>query len=72
MGCPHHANIFAFRNPEEYKSRKVGKKKQEQVGMIEHTWEGKSTQQDNRGYFGKEKHKPWKRIKSRLKQPNGK
>lgn len=40
--------------------------------MTEHTEEGRSVQQENKGYFGKEKHKPWKRLNRRLRQLNGK
>lgn len=40
--------------------------------MTEHTEEGRSIQQENKGYFGKEKHKPQKRLNHRLRQLNGK
>lgn len=40
--------------------------------MKEHREEGRSIQQENKGYFRKEKHKPQERIKGRLRQLNGK
>lgn len=40
--------------------------------MTEHTEEGRRIQQENKCYFGKDKHKPQKRIKGKLRQPNGK